>query len=128
MTDTAPEPSVAALEASGRPFVLADSLGNVLRVNEAFRQTYGWLDREIVGQPIGMILPESFRMAHQFGFSRFQATEVSTILAHPVRLNTLCADGQALVSEHFIVAEKWSGAWMFGATLTPLPEGTPVDA
>lgn len=121
-------PSIAALEATERPFVLADSLGNVLQVNEAFRQTYGWRDEQIVGEPIGTILPESFRMAHQFGFSRFQATEQSTILAHPLRLNTLCADGSSLVSEHFIVAEKHSEGWIFGATLTPLPEGTPVDA
>ncbi len=129
MTDaTASAPSIAALEASERPFVLADSLGNVVRVNEAFRLTYGWQDEQVVGQPIGMILPESFRMAHQFGFSRFQATEISTILAHPLRLNTMCADGQSLVSEHFIVAEKQEQGWVFGATLTPLPEGTPVDA
>jgi hypothetical protein len=100
----------------------------VVRVNEAFRQTYGWLDQEIVDEPIGKILPESFRMAHQFGFSRFQATEQSTILAHPLRLNTLCADGRSLVSEHFIVAEKRPEGWIFAATLTPLPEGTPVDA
>ena len=122
-----PSPSIAELEATDRPFVLADSLGNVLRVNEAFRRIYGWLDEQIVGQPLGIILPESFRMAHQFGFSRFQATEVSSILAHPLRLHTLCADGSSLVSEHFIVAEKHSNGWIFGATLTPLPEGTPVD-
>ena len=121
-------PSIAALEASGRPFVLADSLGTVVRVNEVFCQTYGWPDVEILGEPIGKILPESFRMAHQFGFSRFQATEQSTILAHPLRLNTLCADGRSLVSEHFIVAEKRPEGWIFAATLTPLPEGTPVDA
>jgi PAS domain S-box-containing protein len=125
---TASTPSIADLEASDRPFVLADSLGNVVRVNEAFRHTYGWQDVQVVGQPIGMILPESFRMAHQFGFSRFQATELSTILAHPLRLNTLCADGRSLVSEHFIVAEKQEQGWIFGATLTPLPDGTPVDA
>ncbi|QVL54409.1 MAG: PAS domain S-box protein [Cyanobium sp. M30B3] len=129
MTDTSDSaPSIAALEASGLPFVLADSLGTVVRVNHTFRQTYGWLDEEIVGEPIGKILPESFRMAHQFGFSRFQATEQSTILAHPLRLNTLCADGRSLISEHFIVAEKQPEGWIFAATLTPLPEGTPVDA
>lgn len=120
-------PSIAALEATDRPFVLADSLGNVVRVNEAFRHTYGWLDHQIVGEPIGKILPESFRMAHQFGFSRFQATEQSTILAHPLRLHTLCADGRSLVSEHYIVAEKSPDGWVFGATLTPLPEVSPLD-
>ena len=121
-------PCIAALEGSGRPLVLADPLGTVVRVNQEFRQIYGWLDQEIVGEPIGKILPESFRMAHQFGLSRFQATELSTILAHPLHLNTLCADGRSLVSEHFIVAKKCAEGWIFAATLTPLPEGTPVDA
>lgn len=50
-------PSIAALEATQRPFVLADSLGNVVRVNDALRATYGWLDDQIVGEPIGKILP-----------------------------------------------------------------------
>lgn len=123
-----PTPSIAALEGSGRPFVLAESLGILVRVNEEFHQILGWLDQEIVGESIGKILPESFRMAHQFGFSRLQATQQSTILAHPLHLNTLCADGRSLVSEHFIVAKKCAEGWIFAATLTPLPEGTPVDA
>jgi PAS domain S-box-containing protein len=121
-------PFIAALEDSGRPFVLADSLGTVVRVNDDFRQIYGWLDQEIVGEPIGKILPEPFRMAHQSGLSRFQTTEQSTILAHSLRLNRLCADGRILVSEHFIVAEKRAEGWIFAATLAPLSGGTPVDA
>lgn len=121
-------PSIAELEASDRPFVLADALGNVLRFNRPFAEVYGWREDQLVGEPLGLILPDAFRMSHQFGFSRFQATEQSTILAHPLRLKTLCADGRELVSEHFIVAEKGDGGWLFGATLTPLPDGTPADA
>jgi len=120
--------SIAALAALDEPFVLADALGNVVSVNEAFRRTYGWSDAELVGQPLGMILPEAFRMSHQLGFSRYQATEQSTILAHPLRLSTRCADGRDIVSEHFIVGEKREQGWVFGATLIPLPDGTPTDA
>lgn len=120
--------SIKALAALGEPFVLADSLGNVVSVNAAFRRIYGWTDAQLIGEPLGMILPESFRMSHQLGFSRYQATEQSTILAHPLRLSTLCADGRHIVSEHFIVGEKLENGWLFGATLIPLPDGTPVDA
>jgi hypothetical protein len=49
-------------------------------------------------------------------------------LAHPLRLKTICQDGSEIVSEHFIVAEKKDDGWLFGATLTPLPEGTPAEA
>jgi PAS domain S-box-containing protein len=128
MPTSSQSPSIESLAAADRPFVLADSLGNVVRINDAFRRVYGWSDEQLVGQPLGYILPEAFRMSHQLGFSRFQATELSTILAHPLRLSTRCADGRDIVSEHFIVAEKVDDEWRFGATLTPLPEGTEADA
>ena len=121
-------PSLDELAATDRPYVEANALGMVVRTNQAFRDVYGWTDDELLGQSLGSILPESFRMSHQLGFSRFQTTEVSTILAHPLRLSTRCADGRDIVSEHYIVAEKRSDGWVFGATLTPLPDGTPTDA
>ena len=121
-------PSLDDLAATDRPYVEANALGMVVRTNQAFRDAYGWSDDVLIGQSLGEILPESFRMSHQLGFSRFQATEVSTILAHPLRLSTRCADGTSIVSEHYIIAEKRAEGWVFGATLTPLPEGTPTDA
>ena len=125
---TTQPPSIEALSAGDLPFVLADDHGVVIAMNQPFREVYGWDDATLIGAPIGQILPESFRMAHQLGFSRFTATEQSTILGHPLRLQTLCADGRAIVSEHFIVAEKHPQGWVFGATLTPLPLGSEPDA
>lgn len=121
-------PSIQNLQRGDRPFVLADSLGQIVSINPAFEQAYGWRDQQLRGQPLSVILPAAFQMSHQLGFSRFQAREISTILAHPLRLKTVCADGNEVVSEHFIVAEKWNGEWIFGATLTPLPDHTPTDA
>ena len=121
-------PSIAELSQGDRPFVLASAEGLVVEVNRAFEQAYGWSNDELVGRPLSLILPGSFQMAHQLGFSRFQASGISQILAHPLRLRTVCKDGSDVVSEHFIVAERDGEAWVFGATLTPLPEGTPVDA
>jgi PAS domain S-box-containing protein len=120
-------PSLDSLASGDKPFVLADDHGVVIDMNNAFRDFYGWDDAGLIGEPIGLILPEAFRMAHQLGFSRFTATEQSTILGHPLRLKTLCADGRVIVSEHFIVAEKRTEGWVFGATLTPLPEGSEPD-
>ncbi len=121
-------PSLEQLRQGDRPFVLADHNGIIVAINAAFEQAYGWSDEQLRGQPLGVILPEAFRMSHQLGFSRFQATESSSILAHPLRLKTICQDGSEVVSEHFIVAEKQHEFWLFGATLTPLPPGTPAEA
>jgi len=126
--DQAAVPSIKDLQQRDRPFVLANSLGQIVAINSAFEQAYGWSDQQLRGKPLSVILPAAFQMSHQLGFSRFQAREISTILGHPLRLKTVCADGREVVSEHFIVAEKSEGDWAFGATLTPLPDHTPTDA
>jgi PAS domain S-box-containing protein len=100
----------------------------VVSINQAFEQTYGWTEDQLLGQPLSLILPGAFQMSHQLGFSRFQATEQFTILAHPLRLKTVCADGTEVVSEHFILGEKREVGWVFGATLTPLPGCMETDA
>ncbi len=94
----------------------------MVAINAAFQQTYGWSPEQLIGQPIALILPEEFQLSHQLGFSRYQSTEKSHVLGHPLRLKTICSDGRVLVSEHFIVAEKEAEGWRFGATLTPLDE------
>lgn len=120
--------SIESMHNSDRPFVLANAIGEVVAINDAFKSTYGWTEDELYGQSLSRILPGSFQMSHQLGFSRFQATEVSTILAHPLRLKTVCADGKEVVSEHFIIGEKRDTGWVFGATLTPLPDCVETDA
>ena len=73
------------------------------------QETLIWRDDELIGESLGLILPPSFRDSHHAGFARFQLTEVSKVLNHPLKLATYCSDGRAIDSEHFIVAEKKRG-------------------
>jgi PAS domain-containing protein len=116
--------SIEALRRSGRPFLLADHQGLILEINESFQQEYGWSPDDVLQRPLSLILPDAFKLSHHLGFSRFQVTEQSKVLNHPLRLRTVCLTGEEVVSEHFIVAVKRGDYWCFGATLTPLPEGT----
>lgn len=121
-------PSLQSLRLSDVPYVLADNLGNVQGINDAFERVYGWTLADLGGEPLTRILPGAFQMSHQLGFSRFQSTEQSQILGHPLRLKTVCRDGTEVVSDHFIVAEKGPDGWLFGATLTPLEGVVETDA
>ena len=102
------------------PFVRADDQGLVVEFNPRFSEVYGW-DASLIGQSIGEILPEQFRELHHSGFARFQLTEISKVVNHPLTLATICKNGTVITSEHFIVAEKGEGGiWSFAATLRPL--------
>ena len=102
------------------PFVRADAQGLVIEFNPPFKEVYGW-DEALIGQSIGEILPEEFRALHHSGFARFQLTESSKVVNHPLTLATICYDGTVISSEHYIVAEKAEDSiWSFAATLRPL--------
>ena len=110
-------------EKQGLPFVGADASGVVREINQRFREVYGWSDDQLLGQSLGLILLPSFRDSHHYGFARFKLTEEARVLNHPLKLATFCANGEAIVSEHYIVAEKdCDGSWSFAATLKPLSE------
>ena len=80
-----------------------------------------WAEGQLVGESISAILPPSFREFHHAGFARFQLTESSKVVGHPLTLATVCSDGSEVQSEHYIVAEKYpDGSWSFAATLRPL--------
>ena len=102
------------------PFVRADAQGLVIEFNPRFKELYGW-DAALIGQSIGEILPEEFPALHHSGFARFQLTESSKVVNHPLTLATICYDGTVISSEHYIVAEKAEDSiWSFAATLRPL--------
>jgi PAS domain S-box-containing protein len=102
------------------PYVRADAAGMVVEFNERFSEVYGW-DQDLIGQSIGEILPAEFRELHHSGFARFQITETSKVVNHPLTLATICRSGEVISSEHYIVAEKDSElGWSFAATLRPL--------
>ena len=110
------------------PFVRADAQGLVVEFNPRFREVYGW-DERLIGQSIGEILPAEFRELHHSGFARFQLTETSKVVNHPLTLATIRNDGTVISSEHYIVAEKSEDSvWSFAATLRPLegPHAQPI--
>lgn len=112
--------SVEGLRLQSLPFILADHQGMIMEVNDLFQEVYGWSQEDLAGQSLSKILPSVFRDAHHLGFSRFQITQKSEILNHPLKLKTVCRDGREVESEHFIVAQRSGDQWVFAATLRPL--------
>jgi PAS domain S-box-containing protein len=102
------------------PIVVANHEGFVTEINSRFTIVFGWEELDIIGKPLTTILPESFGDAHNLGFSRFQSTEIATVLNHPLELMTITKDNQEILTEHYITAEKVNEEWLFAAVLRPL--------
>ncbi len=98
--------------------VIADHFGVISYVNRAFEALFGWQGREAVGRPLTIIIPESFRGAHQAGFSRLLATNQPRLLNQSIRLKAVDKQGKEFMAEHFIIGERdGNGLWTFGAAI-----------
>ncbi|WP_144051011.1 PAS domain S-box protein [Calothrix sp. PCC 6303] len=113
-------PTIDQLKQSDVPVIVADHEGIVVDINSNFEIIFGWTAEEIIGQPLTVILPAFFRDSHNLGFARFSATGQATVLNHPLNLKAVTKDNREIESEHFIIAEKQDGQWLFAAKLRPL--------
>ena len=101
------------------PVIIVDYEGTIVYINQIFEKTWGWRKEELVGQTLTTIIPANLKDAHHMGFSRFLVTGKPTILNQALELVIVLADGKELPAEHFIIAEKIDGKWVFGATIQP---------
>lgn len=100
------------------PVVAIDDKGIFFFANEAFEKEYGWSKEDLIGDVITKIMPPYMRDAHNFGFSRFLASEQARILGKHLDLPVYCKDGSIVEAEHYIIGNKdTDGAWRFAATI-----------
>ena len=115
--------TIDALKAdTASPVIIVDHEGIVVHINQIFETTWGWQKEMLVGQTLAAIIPGNLKDAHNMGFSRFLLTGEPTILNQVLELAIVRADGTEAAAEHFIVAQKINGNWVFGATIKPLEE------
>ena len=115
--------TIEALKAkTDSPVIVVDHDGIIVHINQIFEKTWGWQKEKLVGQTLTTIIPGNLKDAHHMGFSRFLLTGEPTILNQVLELAIVLADGTEAAAEHFIVAQKINGDWVFGATIKPLED------
>ena len=99
------------------PVVIADHQGIITHVNDAFAETFEWRADDLIGELITTIIPSTLQDAHHLGISRFVTTGEPTLLNQPLDLEIMTASGRIEKAQHFIVAEKSDGRWVFAAKI-----------
>lgn len=102
-----------------KPVIVADEHSIIVEINSSFTEVLGWTGGDLLGQSLTKILPEKFIDAHNLGFSRFLATEETSIVEQEIDLEVLTRNGETIIATHFITAAKKNGKWFFAATIVP---------
>jgi PAS domain S-box-containing protein len=73
--------------------VVADHRGFIVSWNRSASKLFGYADKEVVGQPLTLLMPTRYRHAHEQGFARMESTGTSRLMGAVMELHGLRNDG-----------------------------------
>ncbi len=112
----------SVVESSSAAIILADQRGLIVGWNRGAEVTFGFTPTEAHGQPLSMLMPESFRAQHHTGFARVAGGGPSHLAGKTVELV-----GQRKDGSHFpltLSLSQWQGAggWYFSGIIHDISE------
>ena len=102
--------------------VLADGHGGILQWNEGAQQIFGYAEGEVLGKPLTMLMPESYREAHQLGVERVRAGGEHHIIGRTVEMRGLRRDGTVFPIGLSVASWKSNGATFYSGIIRDISE------
>lgn len=73
--------------------ISADSDGAIISWNRGAQAIFGFTEKEIIGKPLTLLIPERYRAAHKAGLERMRASGAPRVTGKPVALSGLRKGG-----------------------------------
>ncbi|MBI5216553.1 MAG: PAS domain S-box protein [Ignavibacteriae bacterium] len=102
--------------------IVSDSDGNIISWNGSAQTIFGYIEEEIIGQSLTLLLPERYRDAHRNGLARYRATEKSQMIGKTKEYNGLRKDGSEFPLELSLSAWKQDDTIYFCGIIRDITE------
>ncbi|MCW5756809.1 MAG: GAF domain-containing protein [Phycisphaeraceae bacterium] len=89
----------AALAGTLDPLIVIDSKGTVLIASDSCGRVLGWPPDDLIGQNVGVLMPEPHRSAHDGYLEAYARTGRTSILGQPRELEAVRRDGERIPIE-----------------------------
>ncbi|MBF0623400.1 MAG: diguanylate cyclase [Magnetococcales bacterium] len=93
--------------------IAADSSGIINFWNSGAQSMFGYLEGEVVGQPVEILMPERYRLAHHQGMRRVRATGEPTLMGRILELEGRRKDGREIPMEMTLASWTSNGQPFF---------------
>lgn len=110
------------VQSANAAIIIADSEAKILTWNRGAQKTFGYLEEEVVGRSLTMLMPERYRERHMAGFARLQVTGKAHILGKTVELHGLRRDGSEFPLELSLDAWRTGGENFYSGIIRDLTE------
>jgi len=99
-----------------------DDLGLVSMWNPGAEKAFGYLEREIIGQPLASLMPKRFRDAHNAGLHQARESGLQHFVSRTVELSGLHKDGHEFPIELSLGAWSSAGKTYFSGIINDITE------
>lgn len=103
-------------------FVLMGKDGLISHFNRAAEKMFDWRREEVLGKPVTMLMPESYRAAHEHGVERYLATGALNHHGSVRQYEGLRKDGTVFPLEYTVSAYRSDGDVVFTGVLRDVTE------
>jgi protein-histidine pros-kinase len=89
----------AIVDAATDGIVSANAAGDIIDINRAAEQMFGYAAGELLRRPLTTLMPERFHAAHRAGFDRYLTTRTERVIGRTIELAGIRKDGQEFPAE-----------------------------
>lgn len=83
----------SVIESANDAIIVANQMGSIIQWNHGAETIFGYSKVEVLGENLEIIIPKSYRKAHNAGIERFNRTNTPTVIGKTVELMGLRKDG-----------------------------------
>lgn len=118
----------ALLEVSRDGLISLTSDFRIASFNAAAEQIFGYRARDVLGEPLGMLLPEPYRMRHEEDLREFAAgPEVVREMSNWRKIRGLTRDGREIPMMGAISKRRYKGETILSVTLRDMSDALHVE-
>jgi PAS domain S-box-containing protein len=112
----------AVLESVGEAIITIDSASTIVMVNHEVEEIWGYTDAELLGQPLLLLMPESYHRHHLAGLTRYLVTGKAHVLGHRIEVEGRKKDGTIFPMELRIQETRTDENLFFTAAVRDLTQ------
>lgn len=110
------------VESATDAIILADCQGTILSWNRSASALFGYSVEEAIGRPLTLLMPERYRIPHERGLARMEATGESHVIGSVVELHGLKNDGTEFPIELALASWKAGDKRFYSGILRDISE------
>lgn len=109
-------------ESANDAIVAGDSHGNIISWNRGARRIFGYEEKEVIGRPLTILMPERYRESHRQGVERMRSGGESRVLGRTLELSGIRKNGEEFPLELSLSSWKTAKGIFYSGIMRDISE------